>query len=274
MIQETEDDHLDQSLRDTFSDFDLPPSPHVWTGIESKLSGLPVPPRSVPLVFVLPFVGLVGVAVGWLLPRPVMAPTPRPASEVPAKTRMVSQQPATSALSAYIIPRASTEALAARKRPFPAPTSDSKLLGRSATENMRPQSRKVVYASAAQPIPAVTVSGQAPFTEASLVEDNDLLVGVTSGIEGATASTSTGLPSFVEPETLLATAPYPAITKAGELEPSAIIESLRERRLEYRVPTHRLAERGRGLRRIQNTVVKHWQRVFGPRHAGTAPKDF
>jgi hypothetical protein len=56
----------------------------------------------------------------------------------------------------------------------------------------------------------------------------------------------------------------------GITELSSKGEGLRERRPEYRVPTHRLAERGRGLRRIQNNLAKHWQHVFGSRRARVA----
>ena len=44
-------------------------------------------------------------------------------------------------------------------------------------------------------------------------------------------------------------------------------ESLGEWRPEYRTPKHRLAERGGRLRRVRNSITKHWQQLFGPRRS-------
>ncbi|UOG74502.1 hypothetical protein MTX78_20585 [Hymenobacter tibetensis] len=283
MIQETDDDRLDQSLRDTFSDFDLPPSHQVWTGIESRLSTLPGAPRSVPLGFVLPFVGLLGVAVGWLLPRPALTPVPRPASEVPLETRTASQQLVSPALSAYIIPRASTQALASGKPPMPGPIPAiyGQIASSSAVKGTQNPPRRAVYAAVAEPASATKAAEQATLAEASLVstapltENTDLLTIIATGVESTATSVSTVLPRLVEREQQAATAHHLASAKEVEgQEVNVRGDVLRERRPEYRVPTHRLAERGRGLRRIQNTVTRQWQRVFTPRRAATAPKDF
>lgn len=285
MIQETDDDRLDQSLRDTFSDFDLPPSHQVWTGIESKLSTLPGAPRSVPLGFVLPFVGLVGVAVGWLLPRPALAPAPRPASEVPVKARMTNQQLVSSALSTYIIPRASTRALASSSsKPAvvaPVAASGNKSVSRLAKKGAGQQPRTTVFAATITQPTSTSAPGHTALVEAPsantapVVESNDLLAAIAISLESTATSVSAVLPSIVEQEHQVASAQQLATAKeAGVLELNVRGELLRERRPDYRVPTHRLAERGRGLRRIQNTVVRQWQRVFAPRRAGAAPKDF
>ncbi|UOQ65872.1 hypothetical protein [Hymenobacter volaticus] len=275
MIQETEDDRLDQSLRDTFSDFDLPPSSHVWTGIESHLSAQPAPTRPLPLLLVLPIVGLVGVTVGWLLPRPAtISPVPRPANEATTKTRLasLSTQLHKNAGTAYTIPRSSTIALA-----FPHTSKqvtaliDKPIAKRIATtfspkaksHNSSPPPEFVASANTLTPIDSL------PLRAVSSIESVAALA--ESAVQPELPIISQVGPSVNQAlDTSVAAAPSVRSSTAEALEPSQRVEGLRERRPEYRVPTHRLAERGRGLRRIQNNFVKHWQHFFGPHRARVA----
>jgi len=274
MIQETEDDRLDQSLRDTFSDFDLPPSSHVWAGIENHLSALPGTPRPLPLLLVLPIVGLVGVTIGWLLPRPsTVSPAPRPANEATTKTRLASlyTQPPARAETAYTIPRASTNALA-----FPhtakqvAAIIDKPVTRQIAASLPKAQSRGV--SSAPQFVASantLTPIDSLPLRAVSSIES--LVAPTESTGQAALPIVSEVAPLVEQPYDIGTVATPSARYKAAEiLEPNQKGEGLREWRPEYRVPTHRLAERGRGLRRIQKNFVKHWQHFFGPHRARLA----
>ncbi|MDF7812913.1 hypothetical protein [Hymenobacter sp. YC55] len=274
MIQETEDDRLDQSLRDTFSDFDLPPSGHVWTGIESHLSALPGAPRPLPLLLVLPIVGLVGVTIGWLLPRPsTVSPAPRPTNEATTKTRLASlhtQLPA-SAQTAYTIPRSSTNALA-----FPHTTKQvAAVMDKPVTKRMEatvPKAQSRNISSAPQFVASAntrTPIDSLPLRAVSSIES--LAAPTESTVQAELPVVSQVAPLAEQPQDVGTVATPSVGYKAAEvLEPYQKGEGLRERRPEYRVPTHRLAERGRGLRRIQRNFVKHWQHFFGPRRARVA----
>ncbi|RAK68348.1 hypothetical protein [Hymenobacter edaphi] len=75
MIEEEENSHLDESLRNVFSDFHLPPAQGVWGRIEQRLGDGPAEPprkrrRPLPLPLLLPLALLLGLVGGWLLPRP------------------------------------------------------------------------------------------------------------------------------------------------------------------------------------------------------------
>ena len=277
MIQETEDDRLDQSLRDTFSDFDLPPSSHVWAGIEGQLSALPESPRPVPLLLVLPLVGLVGVTIGWLLPRPATVnPAPRPATETAAKIRLASlrnQLPA-SQVMVYVIPRSSTQALAfpytskkvASSVAEPA-SKPAKVRSRNATSSSAPQPAQLASANTATPIDLLLPKVVSPTRKL-------LSLPTDTGVQAELPTVALVAPAVDQTLLILNTAavaaPSASRKTAEAPEPGAKGEGLRERRPEYRMPTHRLAERGRGLRRIQNNFVKHWQHLFGSRRARVA----
>ena len=75
MVEESEDNRLDQSLRDTFDDYELTPSAPVWKGIEQRLAQLPPPVlprrrrRLVPLPLLFGLVALLAGLGGWLLPH-------------------------------------------------------------------------------------------------------------------------------------------------------------------------------------------------------------
>ncbi|WP_375433830.1 hypothetical protein [uncultured Hymenobacter sp.] len=279
MIQETDDDRLDESLRDTFSDFDLLPSSHVWAGIEGHLSALPSAPRPVPLLLVLPLVGLVGVTVGWLLPRPATVSPPPPTTETAAKTRMASLHSQLSANEgmAYTIPRSSTQALAFRHTPrqvaslVDKPASKTKKIlplprikGQNLTSYSASQPQLVASANTSTPTDLLPLSAVS-LTEKLLTVPTDSAVQVeppTTVVAPIAAQQHSNKGAVVAPSGGYKVVEVPAPSSKGE--------GLRERRPEYRVPTHRLSERGRGLRRIQNNFVKHWQHLFGPRRARVA----
>ncbi|MCR5890010.1 PorT family protein [Hymenobacter sp. J193] len=106
-----DEDRLDESLRHTFNDFHLPPDDQVWAGIEQRIAGLPPPPTPArrPLPLPLLLAALVGLLLGWLLPRPATnlepevakaparaagraIPAPRPAPAAPNLLPEVGKQ--------------------------------------------------------------------------------------------------------------------------------------------------------------------------------------
>lgn len=74
---------LDQSLREVFHDYHLPPAEHpdVWNGLAQQLATQAAPRTNAGLSYrlVLPLTAAlgVGIAVGWLLPRPAATPAVR-----------------------------------------------------------------------------------------------------------------------------------------------------------------------------------------------------
>ncbi len=74
MTPEPEENRLDQSLRDKFTDFDLSPTAGLWTGIEQQLGNLPPPVlpqrrRRWPVPLLLVLTAFVAGLLGWLLPH-------------------------------------------------------------------------------------------------------------------------------------------------------------------------------------------------------------
>ncbi|MBO0356940.1 hypothetical protein J0X19_03195 [Hymenobacter sp. BT186] len=271
MMEEPEDDRLDQSLRDTFSDFDLPPSGHIWSGIEGHLSAMPGPPRKVPLLLLLPAVGLVGVAVGWLLPHPT-EPTP---NSQPAVTTQAPARPdpqPTKELTAYkapqlppasqpihAVPVVSASPVAKRVRPVLAASVDRKA---SATAIPEPIDSATGIAATQPVVAEVPVVYTAPVA----TEPSPAQVVPSSQLENSALVTP---PTEATNLRLRDTAGSAHSKYAAELPKQSFKnESLREWRPEYRVPKHRLEERGGRLRRIRNSITKHWQHLFGPRRAG------
>jgi hypothetical protein len=269
MMQEPEDDRLDQSLRDTFSDFDLPPSSHIWGGIESQLSAIPGPPRTVPLSLLLPAVGLVGIAVGWLLPHPTK-PTQEPQPTVTAQT-------------------------AVQPKPLPAPvplayvSEQTPLHGNAVRIQVKANSTVTKRVRLVPTSAATSPNGQTA-TLPQLTDSTTLAAAVMPTMPPKPASSTTAAvaePSFTQP---VALASSPLAEKSAAIGTSSTLiaaplqdtagttpppytsaspkQSLREWRPEYRTPKHRLEERGGRLRRIRNSITKHWQHLFGAHRSG------
>lgn len=260
MIQEYEDDRLDQSLRDTFSDFDLPPSGHVWSGVEGRLSAQPGPPRQVPLLLLLPAVALVAGAVGWLLPHPATAPAvPPAASTTQASTKPLPQPPSTtSALAATSAAPAGTPVFGA------APPVTVRQPARPAVGASRGQAnhyQNSPLAQAARPTPPPTdrleVTTQ-PLHALNLVAARKTAPeAVPATLQLPVAAATPGNLPQQDTAGASTSAPY-AAAQPSKAEPR------QEWRPEYRTPKHRLAERGLRLQRLRNNITKQWQRLFKP----------
>ncbi|GAB3573695.1 hypothetical protein [Hymenobacter daeguensis] len=82
MSTQSEDNLLDQSLRDVFRDYDLPPDDHprVWEGVAERIATLPATSTGLSYRFLLPLTAVVGVGLGWLLPHPAAVPAAKPAA--------------------------------------------------------------------------------------------------------------------------------------------------------------------------------------------------
>jgi hypothetical protein len=270
-MEEPEDDRLDQSLRDTFSDFDLPPSGHVWSGIEGHLSAMPGPPRKVPLLLLLPAVGLVGVAVGWLLPHPTeqtsnpkptvtaqtsVRPIPLPAKELAAYK--APQLPPTSQ-PVRAVPTVSAKPVAKRVRPALDASVDR-------NANVTPIHQPIDSATTTAAIQPVTPGETVSYATPAVTESSPAQVLPSSQLENSSVVTPSADATNLR---LRDTAGSAHAKYAAELPKQSFKnENLREWRPEYRMPKHRLEERGGRLRRIRNSITKHWQRLFAPRRAG------
>lgn len=272
MMEEPEDDRLDQSLRDTFSDFDLPPSGHVWSGIEGHLSAMPGPPRTAPLLLLLPAVGLVGVAVGWLLPHPTEPPAqPRPAITAQAAiqpSRQPTQEP-----MAYSAPQAPLGSNTVRLTSAARTNSVTKRV--PATAAASPTNSNASAAVAYQPLDSIAPVADLQPTTPQEVALSTTLIAPESTDDQPTLSSPTEVSSATVPSvdatSLRLRDTAGAVHSKYATEPSKQSfknESLREWRPEYRTPKHRLEERGGRLRRIRNSITKHWQNLFGPRRSG------
>lgn len=271
-MDDHEDDRLDQSLRDTFSDFDLPPSGHVWRGIEGRLSAMPPPPRTVPLRLLLPAVGLVGVAIGWLLPHPTEQ-TQKPQPALTAQASVQSGPQSTPSPLADSAPLATLPSSLGRFEPLTpgstvAKTKRAQPVASVATPGLRaaasqPLTSDAVVANAKPVAPtdaALTAVLAASESVATQPPSSDSQTGTDS--TGATLTEVSNEP--LQDTAGTASSRYASVFPKQSLKN----ESLREWRPEYRTPKHRLEERGGRLRRVRNSITKHWQKLFAPRRSG------
>jgi hypothetical protein len=79
MMEEPEKDRLDQSLREKFEQFRIPPAPPVWAGVAPHITRPPQPAlrkrrRPVPLPWLFVLTGLLAGLGGWLLPHGAARP--------------------------------------------------------------------------------------------------------------------------------------------------------------------------------------------------------
>ncbi|TGE21751.1 hypothetical protein E5K00_15900 [Hymenobacter aquaticus] len=159
MMEDSEDNRLDESLRNLFSDFHLPPTDQVWQGIAKQLPARPAPrparrrrllPALLPLVALLSFVG------GRLWP--VAAPVR------PEPQRIATTAPATSGLSAGLRPQGPARELTAACRPL-RPAAD---LARTALHRPAPDMPLLPAPAIASPAAASPDSSQIIQTRSEL----------------------------------------------------------------------------------------------------------
>ncbi|WP_201980848.1 hypothetical protein [Hymenobacter rubidus] len=257
MSTDPEEHLLDQSLRDAFRDYHLPPAGHmhVWDQVEERIAALPAPRTGLSYRLVLPLTAAlgVGVAVGWLLPRPAAPPVAPAAAPAVHATTWVAPQHAAPSWAAHV-GAASTVACA------PVHRLASKTAGRNAASHLsvqlpkqaasnpvkpaRPskpiqaeQVARVLPDSATQPTARLTALAPAPLAADSNRENNNLPAPELSTAASALPKEAPAKAASVAPEHATA---HPAKT--------AKQEEVNEKML-YRKPTHRQPERGLGWRR-------------------------
>lgn len=241
-----EEELLDQHLREAFSEFELPPANRVWKGIEGRIGTLPGAAQPlIPLKFLLPAVALAGVAAGWIFSpsaptmppaKPTVSYTP-PAQAVPASPLPEAPVLVPAAQIRSITPNLATSTTRQRW------AASSRLAQRPAVEPLAPQLPELTLASgpnhAGLPVPAI--SGKAP-----AYWDTVSAVGVESSV---------------------VLGPVAAPPSAAAETPKA--DGPKSFHAEFRQPTHRRAEKGRGIRRHLSAVGQWARHLMSPRRTRT-----
>lgn len=270
MSHEPENELLDHRLRETFSEFALPPGPHVWADIEGRIAALPRARRALPLKLLLPAVALVGVGVGWLLPRPaflrpappVSVPTVLRPPTLPETVLVAARRPSETAL----LPAPATVDAAV------VPASARQYAGSSTRHHaaVRVPAAMLPVAHAAGPVNVLPVDAP-PVPESASLESTAVfeLSAADSAAFGPLAFLS--VPDAVRVAaagTVATSAEAPGLGQVGATA-SPKAESQREGHTGFRQPTHRMAERGRGIRRRLSAVAVWARQVVSPRRART-----
>ena len=274
MSFDPEENLLDESLRETFRDYHLPPAEHmhVWAGVEKRIATLAAPRQgllSYQLVLPLTAALGVGVAVGWLLPRP--ASPPPPPQTVPAvhATTWAAMRPAA-------VPQVAPAPVAL---PAPASTLETAKMPASSPFKVSAKPRVVttkpaVLASAAVARPVVALVSIAPVPAASygsLASDTactNLVASLSEppsgehGLPAVAANTTAALPASAERSKALASE-APVSPEAVEHATKAAKPDRVNERMLYRKPTHRQPERGvGGIRRWFSHLTQGIRHLF------------
>lgn len=236
-----EEELLDQHLRETFSEFELPPASRVWQGVEGRIGGLPGPaPSLLPLKLLLPAIALAGVAAGWLLPRPTATlPAAKPATAQVAPVQ--TGQPA--AVAEVMTPAAL------------ASTGTSSVMA----ARPRRQLRAVPSNLAERAAPVEPLTSQ-PATLAAAAQAHTIVLPVPEADSNAALSTAPRRRTASDEPATAGTGPTTDATKA---------ESPRGFHPEFRQPTHRRAEKGRSIRRRLSAVGQWVRHLVSPRRVRT-----
>jgi hypothetical protein len=277
MSHEPENELLDHTLRDTFSEFELPPGQHVWTGIEGRIAALPKARRALPLKLLLPAVALVGVGVGWLLPRPAFfgptPPVPVPTVLQPPtmpETVMVASRMPLEKTPPPMLAAADVVAVPVSTRQY-ASTSAHRPAALRAPAAVPPAAHvaRPVVAQALETPPAPE-SATSASTESTVSAAAFMLPAADSAAFGTLASLSSpdSVPVAVAGAAMAPlTAPVEVLNPRHTAAASPKTESQQEVHTEFRQPTHRMAERGRGIRRRLSAVAVWARQVVSPRRA-------
>lgn len=269
MSSEPEEDFLDSELRNVFQDYNLPPAEHmhVWAGVAERIGSLPAPRTGLPYRLVLPLAtAAIGVAVGWLLPRPDAQPVLPQARPVVFSTTSLPTAPAAQpAVALAPLSGAATE-LAPAETAIAAPTkavpAQPRWVKRHSAAN-----RHALVQSATQP------AASQPATTTAAISDSTATMAVLAPTSVA-ASEVVGLP--IVPTA--GTDSVPAAPKAPALAPAPSashalpvaerpVKSLKpegtNEKITYHKPTHRQTEQRGGIRRWFSRVGQSVRHAVG-----------
>jgi hypothetical protein len=253
MSTPSEDNLIDQSLRDVFRDYDLPPDSHprVWEGVAERIATLPETSSGLPYRLLLPLTAVLGVGVGWLLPKPAATPA-QPATQItqvlarPASQAMAS---ATLAVTQSLEAPATVEAVAApqvgtarpavsaqRRLATPKPVMDAQRTAAPVATPADSASTTIVPAeTAALPAPADAPPVAAP----------------------APAEVAAPMPVVASTATNQSPQAAPA-QQSKAVKPSGTYEKVTYRKLSQRQP-----ERGTGIRRWFSHLFQSVKHLLG-----------
>ncbi|MBO2012614.1 hypothetical protein [Hymenobacter negativus] len=229
MSNPSEDNLLDQSLRDVFRDYDLPPDAHprVWEGVAERIATLPAPSAGFPYRLLLPFTAAVGIGLGWLLPHPEAQPASQAAAPV---VQVAPYAPAAVPAPAAQLPAMDVSAVEAQ------PTAEPVAQPQQAPRKRRADVRPISAAQSAAPV-GLDSAGLAAVQTALTPE---------VVVPTETASATTSLPVHI------AAAPQVS-APAQQLAPSASAKTQKpagnNEKIGYRKLTQRQPENRRGIGR-------------------------
>lgn len=263
-----EENLLDASLRDAFRDYHLSPAEHmhVWDGVEKRIATL-VSPRKALLSFrlVLPLTAAlgVGVAVGWLLPRPT-SPPPRPPA-VPAVHTSTWTAPAPTA-TPRVAPAALGRTVANPDLGTGKAVTAKQLLSTNSHLSAKSKWPAVKAAAVARPVAAAFAATALLASADSVAPEagpSDLVAAppVPTPNDGSLpASSPTAAPmARADASPVSPAAPEEASAPAAK---TAKPDRVNERML-YRKPTHRQPERGvGGIRRWLSHLTQGIRHIF------------
>lgn len=231
MNTHSEDNLLDQSLRDVFRDYDLPPDAHprVWEGVAERIATMPAPSTGLSYRFLLPLTAIVGMGIGWLLPHPNAQQAPTVAA--PA-ARAVLYAPAAPAAPTATLLASSTEASLSEAQPVQQAAATPQQDTRRRLVATRPQpvaTRKPVSPAALDS--ASTAAVQAAITPEVVVQADSAPTAV------AMPAPAVPLPPAATPQASAQPQQYAPATKS--VKPTGTNEKIAYRKLSQRQPEGR-----------------------------------
>lgn len=255
MSTPSEDNLIDQSLRDVFRDYDLPPESHprVWEGVAERIATLPETSSGLPYRLLLPLTAVLGVGVGWLLPKPVAAPAP-PA----ARVTQVLARPTTPTVPPAALAVAQSPESPAVVKAMAAP------LARTARPVVAPAQRWLVTPS--KPVPhaqRVAVPAAPPADSTSTIAVPTETATTSPGPAVPAAAAPVAAPVPVETAAVVPVASSQPPQAAPVQQPKAVKPSGTYEKVTYRKLSQRQPERGTGIRRWFSHLFQSVKHLLG-----------
>ncbi|WP_046243375.1 hypothetical protein [Hymenobacter terrenus] len=275
MSSTPEEDLIDQSLRDAFQDYHLPPvgHMHVWAGVEERIASLPTPSKGLPYRLIIPITAVLGVTVGWLLPRPAAWQSPPPAAPAVPPVMRVTNAPAATWPAAPTTDSESRQANTAFATKLAEAAAVIKPSNSKPTSNL-PARKRMAAATIAQ--------AGSPAAPAEATPDPALPISSDSVPNKETAAATIPKPqptvdgadsTLVAPAGAVVpnrTAPIPLHAANSPAAPEVITkraaktskEGRNDEKIVYRKPTHRQPEGKNGIRRWFSHLTQGLHKIF------------